>query len=110
MNGNSLKSSLTAVALAALLAGCSSISDERTGSGPVALSPSAEAGFQDYLRLENPGAFAVSKGGAWGYSYCEDVDCRYNARNLAIASCEKHARGKRCLIHAVGTKVVWRAE
>lgn len=65
------------------------------------LHPATWEGYQEYLKLLRPGAFAVSRDGSvYGYSYCPEARCKFNSgKKVAISSCEESG-GEDCVIFA----------
>lgn len=73
---------------------------------PIVLQPSVWAGYQEYLDLRNPGAFAVSDDGSiYGYSYCEERRCKFNtSKRVALKSCSEGG-GETCVVFAVKREI-----
>ena len=93
-----------------LVAGCG-LTDPYVGTGPITLSPDAEAGFAYYQELMSPSHFALAADGrAYGYSYCPAGGCVGNGQTAAIDSCQQRSGGVPCRIYAKGRAVVWDAE
>ena len=101
--------SLTAAA--AVLAGCVA-TNPNWGSGPIALSPTAELLFQQYLDQQAPVVFAVSTDGrASSYTYCKDFDCE-PGETAALELCNKNRLRNGvtapCKVFAQGSDIVWK--
>jgi hypothetical protein len=73
---------------------------------PIVLQPFVWAGYQEYLDLPNPGAFAVSDDGSiYGYSYCEERRCKFNtSKRVALKSCSEGG-GENCVVFAVKREI-----
>jgi len=95
--------------VALVLAGCQT-TGTTVGSGPITLSSTVQAHFDDYMS-SNGSMFAVATDGASGafYYYCPDIACRITngARQKSIERCEKISRGIPCKIYAVKKQIVW---
>ena len=64
------------------------------------LPESGRAAYVSFLNYPLPRAFAISKGGGWGWAVRGN-----DARNMALDNCER--RGGPCEIYAVDRQVVW---
>lgn len=84
------------------------------GSGPIKLSPAAQAGLEEHLADRRSMYFAVSVDGkAWGASVCTStVSASYcidaGSARIAIRACEKASNGVPCKIYAKRKKIVWK--
>lgn len=92
-----------------LITGC--VTDPDYGQGPLSLSFRVKAMFDEYSRLSNPFAFAVSIDGNYaGWTYCSQgvagTGCQATP-HAAVSYCESASRGIPCKIYAVGRNVVW---
>jgi len=101
MSRNLLRS-LGLVALGAAAAGC----DSHIGSGPLQLSPKAQAHYQEYKSRFAPGAFVLSQNGGAFYSYCPTTSC-IGAISTAMRLCRESNSGE-CYIYDIDGQVVWR--
>ena len=96
-----------AVIVPLLAAGCESIS----GSGPITLSPRAQAQLNQYMQHSSAGAFAVPPDGSVGvWYYCDEasVRCANNTVGSAVRLCNQYANRQDCKIYAVGHEIVWK--
>ncbi len=93
--------------LVLLVAGCS-LTDPYVGTGPITLSPAAQAGFAHYQALKSPSHFAIAADGhTYGYSYCASGSCTGNSQTAALDSCQQRSNGVACRLYAKGRAVVW---
>jgi hypothetical protein len=105
------KSSLLLIVCALGLAACQTTSPN-IGKGPITLSPSATANFENYKSKDDPTYFIVANDGSTsGYNYCgpTDLNCYddFGAGMLSRCTEEAKARGIGCSIFAIGQKIVW---
>ncbi len=63
---------------------------------------SGKKGYERFLTLSYPRAFAISPSGAWGSSFGQDDDI-----SNALNNCNKNAAQKNCKLYAVNDDVVW---
>lgn len=81
--------------VAAWMSGAARAQDE-----PIFLHPYVWDGFQEYLALPFPGAFAVARDGStYGYSYCQQRLCNLTHKKVALQSCGESG-GEDCVIFA----------
>jgi len=105
--------SLRAFALFSLLTGvltaCQTANIEPSRDPQVVLAPKVWIAFEDYRKLNNPGAFAVSADGRnYGFSFCPTAHCQANyQRPGALTNCREHG-GDACRIFADGRRIVLR--
>ena len=98
------------------VAGCSTAGDGPAGSGDdegqVAMTRDVYQGYQLYLQKPLPLVFAVADDGrAYGFSYCDQANCRATAQAEAdaVAECEGHYNGGvKCVVFARGRREVRR--
>lgn len=95
---------LALVALGVAIAGCTNSS---IGSGPVKLSPQAQAHYDKYRSTVGPGAFVLSEGGGAFFSYCPETGCAPGSVSLAMQLCRRSNSGE-CYIYDIEGRVVWR--
>jgi hypothetical protein len=67
------------------------------------LGPRGREGFEHYLTLNAPKAFAIAADGGWQYMSNDP-----RAMKTALERCE--AKGHQCWLYAVDNEVVWRSE
>ncbi|MBT8003114.1 MAG: CHAT domain-containing protein [Rhodospirillales bacterium] len=91
-----------------VLAGCLNSANKYTGSGPITLSFRVKTAFNEYMKLQAPGAFAVTLDGTgFGGRYCANINCTSeNSVRAAVESCEQRNR-RPCKLYADGRNVVW---
>lgn len=95
---------LTFTVLATVAAGCT---NSNIGSGPLKLSPQAQAHYDKYRSTVGPGAFVVSEGGGAFFSYCPETGCAPGSVSLAMQLCRRSNSGE-CYIYDIEGRVVWR--
>ncbi len=89
------------------LVACQAGDTEFKGEPAVTLTPKVWFAFEDYRKMNSPGAFAVSADGRnYGFSFCPTARCQPNyERPGALMNCREHG-GDGCRIFAVGTRIV----
>lgn len=96
--------------LALFLAACQTTGGSTVGSGPITLSPSIQAHFDEYMSI-NGSMYAVAIDGRSGasYYYCPDIRCQLTIgeRQKAIQNCEERSDGVQCKIYAFRKEIVW---
>ncbi len=81
------------------------------GSGPLTLSPKAQAALRDYMKNTKPMVFVVSTDGrAYSYRYCPEAydGCMRSSDTFrALENCREYSRGVPCKVYAKGHSIVW---
>lgn len=103
---------LMVVALGCWLCVACAGDDDRIGSGPVTLSPRIAEAPEEYLAVDTPEAFAITRDGWYaGWIHCADLACGpFDMMSRALELCEEVSRGTKCFIYARKRLVVWRGE
>jgi len=94
----------------ALVLLCASCQDPDRGTGPITLSPGAEASFAEYMGRDDPLYFMVTEDGRGSYyMYCVGgFNCTSSAARLqALNECRRRNAGDDCKIYAIGRSIVW---
>jgi hypothetical protein len=97
----------------ALLLLCASCQDPDFGTGPITLSPGAEASFADYMGRDAPLYFLLTEnGGGAYYTYCVGgFNCTSSAARVQVLDlCRRRYPGSDCKIYAIGRRIVWDTE
>lgn len=95
-----------AMMLPLISAGCESV----YGSGPITLSPRAQAELDRYMSNPSAGSFAVPPDGSVGIWYsCNEssIRCANNTIGPAVRLCNQYTNRQDCKIYAVGREIVW---
>jgi len=95
---------LSGLVVCLIAGGCT---DQRIGSGPLKLSPQAQAHYDKYRSTVGPGAFVLSERGDAFFSYCPEMGCAPGSVFLAMRLCRQSNRGE-CYIYDIEGRVVWR--
>jgi hypothetical protein len=89
---------------------CASCQDPDRGTGPITLSPSAEASFAEYMGRDAPILFLLTEDGRGSYyTYCVGgFNCTTSAARVrALDACRRRNAGQDCKIYAIGRSIVW---
>lgn len=99
---------LTTLIVAFIATSCSNVPVE-VGSGPIKLSPEAQAAYERYASSRAPAVFVVSEDGEhFQYHYCAEARCRKAGGTAqAIADCQAWSGDKRCYVYDRLGDVVW---
>lgn len=104
----SIETSLSILATAIALTGCTALEDPTVGRGPVTLSAAADQAFADYRAKRTPRYFALSTDGqAFYYSYCDAGRCLRQPKTAVIDKCQSFSDGVPCKIYASHGKIIW---
>jgi len=101
------------LALVLAVASCTALPAQEGGTGPLTISPTVAAGYEQFRKLPDRYFFAVSKDGeVYGYSFCREFGgcIRWGGRKVAVESCEKASRGVPCYIYANMSGVLWKGK
>ncbi len=102
-----MKNQLT-VLISLILTSCINVPVD-IGTGPIELSPRAQAAYEKYASSRKPYMFVVTEDGKhFQYYYCEEARClRGGGTARAIDDCQKWSGGRRCYVYDRDGKIVW---
>ncbi len=73
------------------------------------LRDKGRSAYREFLGMTPPRAFAIAPNGAWGRSFRQIPNSRFDVTESAVEVCNRHGDGQ-CKLYAVDEHVVWRPD